>query len=148
MISMRDFFYSMAFPTTMTIWTVENNSNILRSDDAGITWDRQKSPVRQNLLGIAAWDTERAVAVGNNGIVIVTRDGGKTWNEVSAPLSDIANKLLGVRIFNDHGFLWSVSSPNLEFSSMCNPSKFLVINSIISNRYTPWARASRFVFFL
>jgi photosystem II stability/assembly factor-like uncharacterized protein len=105
-ISGRDFFYGMAFPTTMTIWAVGNNSNILRSDDAGVTWDQQQSPVHLNLQGIAAWDTERAVAVGNDGIVLVTGDGGKTWNKVSVPRSDIANKLLRVRIFND--VAWAV----------------------------------------
>ena len=96
----------MAFPTTMTIWAVGNNSNILRSDDAGVTWERQKSPVRLNLQDIAAWDTERAVVVGNDGIVIITGDGGKTWEKVSVPRSEIANKLLRVRIFNDTA--WAV----------------------------------------
>ena len=53
-ISGRDFFYGMAFPTTMTIWAVgNNNSNILRSDDAGVTWERQHSPVRLNLQEIS-----------------------------------------------------------------------------------------------
>jgi len=37
---------------------------------------------------------------------------------------------------HDHGFLWSVSSPNLRFSSMCNPSKF--------RKYSVYAFISQF----
>lgn len=100
-IGRRDYFYGIDLPTSMDIWTVGNNSKILRSRDGGVTNEKQHVDIDTNLQGIAAWDTERAVAVGNDGVVIITSDGGKTWKQVPAPRSKIANKLLRVRIFDN-----------------------------------------------
>tara|TARA_B110000444_G_C18665546_1_gene512781 strand:- start:105 stop:878 length:774 start_codon:yes stop_codon:yes gene_type:complete len=50
---------------------------------------------------ISAWKDEpnRAVAVGNDGVIVVTEDGGENWTTVDSPKSDIANKLLKVHTY-------------------------------------------------
>ncbi len=67
----------------------------------------QSDPTAENLQGIAAWDANKAVAVGDGAVVIRTVDGGKTWKEVQAPKSTVANKLFNVRAYAD-GVAWAV----------------------------------------
>ncbi|MDB5919410.1 MAG: hypothetical protein JWR40_3644 [Massilia sp.] len=106
-IEKRDSYYGMALPSLSTIWAVGTFGKVVRSDDAGKSWNVQPTPVTANLQSIAAWDAGHAVVVGNQGIVIITRDGGKSWSSVAAPRSDVANKLMKVRIAPD-GRAWAV----------------------------------------
>jgi photosystem II stability/assembly factor-like uncharacterized protein len=46
------------------------------------------------------------VAVGNNGVILVTADGGSSWKDAALPSSGNPNKLLRVRIFD--GVAWAV----------------------------------------
>lgn len=106
-IGNRDVFYGLATPTSSVIWAVGSYGKVVRSDDAGKTWVVQPVPGKVHLQGIAAWDDKRAVIVGNRGVVMVTQDGGKSWVEVAVPRSEVANKLLRVKIFADSG-VWAV----------------------------------------
>lgn len=106
-IERRDSFYGIAMPTPEILWAVGSDGKAIRSEDGGKSWMVQKTPVLHHLQDIDAWDGLRAVAVGNRGDVIVTRDGGKTWKEVQAPRSEVANKLVRVRVSPD-GSAWAV----------------------------------------
>lgn len=97
----RDRIYGVDILDDNIIWMVGNNGKILKSTDAGKSFETQRSPVGNDLQGIKAWDSKRAVAVGNMGIVIVTDDGGVTWREIGdIPRSEIANKLFRVVTLN------------------------------------------------
>ena len=115
-ITPRDYFYGVTVPTSMTIWACGSNAKIVRSDDAGVTWRVQPAPIDYNLQSIAAWDENRALAVGNEGVILLTVDGGENWKQVDAPLSKIANKLLRVRIF-EGGKAWAVGEMGAVFYS-------------------------------
>jgi photosystem II stability/assembly factor-like uncharacterized protein len=96
-IEPRDRIYGVDVLDNGIVWMVGSNGKIVRSPDAGATFEVQRSPVRQDLQGIKAWDSQRAVIVGNLGIVLITDDGGVTWREVeNIPRSEIANKLFKV----------------------------------------------------
>jgi len=105
-ISHRDYYYGVSVPESMLIWACGNNGKIIHSADAGRTWEVQASSTENNLQSIEAWDAERLIAVGNEGDVIITTDGGKTWKQADVPRSEIANKLLRVRIFDKD--VWAV----------------------------------------
>ncbi|MFK7894244.1 MAG: WD40/YVTN/BNR-like repeat-containing protein [Myxococcota bacterium] len=67
-------------------WAV-GDGVILKTDEAGRFWRRQRLPRRADevhLLGVAALDRNRAVAVGTGGLRLFTRDGGAVWKEASA----------------------------------------------------------------
>lgn len=105
-VERRDNFYSIIAPTDKIVWVVGTGGKIIRSEDAGKTWIRQKTSTIENLQGIAAWDAQTAVVVGNRGLAFHTSDGGATWKPSSVPKSSNPNKLLRVKIFDNTA--WAV----------------------------------------
>lgn len=103
----RDIFYGMTIPAPGVIWAVGSNGKIVRSVNDGKSWDAQTSPLSVHIQSISAWDEKRAIAVGNQGRIARTDDGGANWIEIEAPRSEVANKLLKVRVYSD-GVAWAV----------------------------------------
>ncbi len=99
-IEQRDLFYSVVMPADETVWAVGNYGKIVISEDDGATWTQQPSGVDAHLQSIAAWDSNRAVSVGNNLTVLYTNDGGKHWikAKVDAKKNQNINELVRVRV--------------------------------------------------
>lgn len=53
-----------------------------------VNWTAQQSPTLQNLYGIAFIDSSTWVAVGSDGIIIRSTDGGTAWDLISSPVND------------------------------------------------------------
>jgi photosystem II stability/assembly factor-like uncharacterized protein len=106
-IEWRDHYLGGASPAPGALWMAGSNGKIVRSNDGGQSWSVQKTDITDNLQDIDAWDAEHAVAVGNDATVVVSGDGGETWARVSAPRSEIANKLIRVQCF-EGGKAWAV----------------------------------------
>ena len=51
----------------------------LRTLKADITWERQTSPVKKSLRGVAFVSPKQGWAVGEEGLILHTLDAGKTW---------------------------------------------------------------------
>lgn len=102
-----DSFYGIALPSATTIWAAGSNGKIVHSSNNGRSWTLQPTSINATLQDIAAWSVQRAVAVGNGGVVLTTRDAGKTWVDVKVPRSTIANKLVRVKTLPD-GVAWAV----------------------------------------
>lgn len=94
----RDHLYGLAIAQDQHVWVAGSGGKILHTDKAGSSWiwTAQKAGVESNFQSIAAWDKQRAVAVGNDGIAIFTADGGVNWADAHAPKSSVANKLVRV----------------------------------------------------
>lgn len=58
---------------------VGERGHILRSDDAGRHWQQAVVPVSVTLTAVALVDTTHAWAVGHDGVVLASQDGGQTW---------------------------------------------------------------------
>jgi len=61
---------------------------ILRTDDGGLRWRRQRLPgpsASMRLVSAGAIDALNAVVVGVGGIVLRTEDGGGSWQQISRP---------------------------------------------------------------
>lgn len=72
-------------------------------------WVQQASPVKNDLADIAFFSPSVGYAVGTHGTVIRTRDGGKTWQPVTAPdssdiISVTATDSLGVMVTTSSAF--------------------------------------------
>lgn len=99
------------------LWAVGKDGKIIRSEDGGKTWARQVTGVHNNFQSIAAWDANRAVVVANGGKGLITTDGGKAWEPVALPVSDMGSgKVLRVRI-DPQGRAWAVSEINVILRS-------------------------------
>ncbi|MBN8443442.1 MAG: glycosyl hydrolase [Thauera sp.] len=97
-IERRDHFFGLAAAPAGGIWVAGSSGKIV-SIGADGRIERMSTPTDQTLQDIAVWDAQRAVAVGNDGVVLTTADGGKRWTKVDGiPRSEVANKLTRVRV--------------------------------------------------
>jgi len=94
----RDQFYGLALLPSGELLAAGSYGKILKiAQDGSIS--RLPTDVRNTLQDIAVWDAHHAVAVGNDGEVLYTRDGGASWQQAAdVPRSEVANKLNRVRI--------------------------------------------------
>jgi photosystem II stability/assembly factor-like uncharacterized protein len=59
-------------------------SGILRSIDNGLTWNRLPDPRLKDVWSIAVWSKDsRVIAAGTGGGILLTSDGGESWQRVS-----------------------------------------------------------------
>lgn len=63
------------------ITAVGERGAIIRSVDSGDTWEALASPTHATLTGVAFADANHGWAVGHDGVILYTRDGGETWIE-------------------------------------------------------------------
>ena len=56
--------------------------HILRSSDRGKTWVQQPSPVSTDLLAVHFPSARQGWAVGHDGVVLHSADGGVSWKRV------------------------------------------------------------------
>lgn len=90
----RDHYYGITAAAEDRLLAVGSGGKILRIDPASRQVERVPVPSGQTLQDIATWDATRAVAVGNDGVILVSADGGASWQQVAdVPRSEVANKL-------------------------------------------------------
>lgn len=98
LIERRDHYYGIAPAPQQGLWVAGSNGKIVTIDAQGKA-QALTTPTEQTLQDIASWDERRGVAVGNDGVVLITADGGATWKKADeVPRSTVANKLTRVRL--------------------------------------------------
>jgi photosystem II stability/assembly factor-like uncharacterized protein len=106
-IERRDHFFGLTSPMEGVIWVAGSDGKIVAVGPDGRA-ARLPTPAAWTLQDVAAWDAQRAVAVGNDGVVLTSNDRGAHWLESKAvPRSAVANKLTRVRLLRD-GRGWAV----------------------------------------
>lgn len=75
---------SVSFVNEKLGWAAGHWGAVLRTDDGGETWTRQRLDTTQDrpLFAIHFFDANQGVAVGLWSLVLVTDDGGKSWKTV------------------------------------------------------------------
>ncbi|MBK8304841.1 MAG: hypothetical protein IPK98_16165 [Chloracidobacterium sp.] len=105
---------------------VGDKGTILRTADGGVTWEKIKINVRENLYAVSFFDDKNGFAVGSGGITLRTSDGGVTWADQESPLklnlfavqvfgvdkAIAAGELGTILITEDGGKTWS-TQPNI-----------------------------------
>ena len=94
-------------------------------------WSSQSSGVLAALTGVSFLDPERGWAIGRNGIVLATEDGGRTWTRQSLPTEMRQSRLRDLWILDQSRllFLGEGSPPNSPAKGV---SSFLVAQDIQS----------------
>jgi Photosynthesis system II assembly factor YCF48 len=73
------------------LWRLRAKGQIVRSVDGGVTWVRQDSGVKVELLAGSAPSESVCWIVGRGGAILRTTDGGGHWNKVVSPVrGDVA----------------------------------------------------------
>ena len=121
----RDFILkSVSFCDQKNGWAVGEYGFIYHTEDGGVTWKKQAGEFKVSeetgevvggniLFGVFAESSQRAWAVGIDGHVVRTTNGGKTWNKVGVPVprahlySVVSSKTGVTAIGGDGVFMWS-----------------------------------------
>jgi photosystem II stability/assembly factor-like uncharacterized protein len=108
----RDSFYSAASldEKGQSICVVGSYGKIIRTDDGGVNWKIQKTPVQNHLQKVAEWDQQTLLAIGDKSTVLVTEDSGQTWTKTEVPSFPYGDQLLSADIDPDNGRAWVVGS--------------------------------------
>lgn len=80
-------------PTTAVIIT--DSGAVLRTSDAGTTWNRIETGTKSNLKALSVFDPAHIAVIGYPKTIAVSSDSGKTWEILPAP-SDSASLQWGV----------------------------------------------------
>lgn len=89
-----------AFPPTL--WVLCADGRVTVSDDAGATWSERLASSSKKLRGIEALDAHRAFVSGDDGTLLATEDGGRTWKQVETPVED---HLTSVHFIGEEGWV-------------------------------------------
>jgi photosystem II stability/assembly factor-like uncharacterized protein len=57
----------------------------LRTTDGGVTWEKIKTSVADNLYAVSFYNEKNGFAVGGSGITLRTTDAGATWQDQESP---------------------------------------------------------------
>lgn len=108
----RDLFYSAQSldEKGQSICVVGSYGKIVRTDDGGVTWAIQKTPVQNHLQKVVAWDSQSLLAIGDKDTVLITKDAGQQWTRVEVPVYQYGDQLLSADIDPASGRAWVVGS--------------------------------------
>jgi photosystem II stability/assembly factor-like uncharacterized protein len=90
-------------------WTFGEAGSIYKTQDAGDTWVKLRSPTKRLLLGGAFVDDDRGWIVGAGATIIQTSDGGDTWNQPTLPQVEKSIRF-NATSFVDNRKGWAVGS--------------------------------------
>src|SRR5579859_3329229 len=72
-----------------TLWICGANSGIASSSDGGVHWEvRNHKASTRKLLSIGFADSKLGYAGGEGGLLLLTMDGGDTWQQLPAMFSE------------------------------------------------------------
>jgi photosystem II stability/assembly factor-like uncharacterized protein len=77
-------FNDIAFADAKTGWLVGEFGDVFRTTDGGVTWTGPQNPVDHSFMATYACGGTNAIAVGLQGLVMVSRDAGQSWTAVPA----------------------------------------------------------------
>lgn len=75
----KDAAWNGVFVGRQKLWLAGEFGRLAVSDDGGARWADVATPVKTSLMAITFKDDANGVAVGLEGVVLVTRDGGANW---------------------------------------------------------------------
>jgi len=73
--------YSISFCNPQTGWAVGSDL-VLRTTNGGRSWEVQHTNQSEGFLDVSCVSAEQAWIVGPGGLILQTRDSGKTWSRV------------------------------------------------------------------
>jgi photosystem II stability/assembly factor-like uncharacterized protein len=111
-----DRYYGLSTTDGISLWLVGSDGKILKTNDAGVSWEKLDSGIKSGLQDVAVWNEKQAIVVGNGPKVLRTEDGGQTWRGVELPKREMATKLLRVKAMPGGG-AWAVGEAGMVLRS-------------------------------
>lgn len=127
------------------IWVVGEGGTIQFSPDGGTTWRTQRAPTKRSLTGVAFVDDRRGVAVGLDGTVLSTDNGGLDWNDRSIEgvghLYDVVVDGSGWRAVGERDVLLTAGPDAVTWTARRATGATLAWHSRIAGRDGQWLYA-------
>jgi len=89
---------------------VGQRGHILWSDDAGVHWQQAEVPVSSDLVAVQFPTSRQGWAVGHDGVILHSADGGQTWQRQHDGRPDNADVPLLDCWFDDERTGWAVGA--------------------------------------
>ncbi len=87
------------------IVAVGNRGHVVISRDEGETWHQSITPTRAMLTGVSFVDEQHGWAVGHDGVILATTDGGRSWQRQDEG-NDLETVFLDVHFYDaTHGIV-------------------------------------------
>ena len=126
------------FSSVNSFTVVGNAGTIIRTNNNGLSWDRQFSPTNNNLNGIDYFQSGSAIIVGNKGTILRTSDSGNNWDMVS---SGTTTNLTAVKFFNStegiitgwNGLILRTTNGGFNWDSIATPTNFKLYSVSFAN---------------
>jgi photosystem II stability/assembly factor-like uncharacterized protein len=91
--------FDVEYIDTLTGWSVGSSGQILKTQNGGLNWECQLSPVEVALRSISFIDKDTGWISGDKGCIIKTINGGKAWN---IQTSNTTNALRFIKFINSN----------------------------------------------
>lgn len=75
----------LSLPDEKTIFVVGQSGQILKSSDAGMSWQKQNTNTTENLNAVFFLNANTGYVVGDNRTILKTTNGGNTWISQVSP---------------------------------------------------------------
>jgi photosystem II stability/assembly factor-like uncharacterized protein len=75
----------LSLPDEKTIFVVGQSGQILKSNNAGLSWQKQNANTSDNLNAVFFLNSNTGYVVGDNQIILKTTNGGTTWSKQVSP---------------------------------------------------------------
>ncbi|MCA1558185.1 MAG: hypothetical protein LC731_06560, partial [Acidobacteria bacterium] len=113
--------YSIRFSGKRNGWVVGSvsrgdvitDSLIIHTGNGGTSWERQRAPVREELIHLDFISEDKGWVVGGGGTILFTRDGGKNWTKQESGTQatlyhvDFRNERVGYAVGERGTVLWT-----------------------------------------
>ncbi len=116
---------AVCFSASNTVYAAGERGTIIKSTNAGETWDLLQQYTFQDLNGVFFLDSDLGFAAGDSGTVLRTSNGGISWVNVSIEGQE---QLLDVFLIDEHTGISCGSNGNI-FRTEDSGQKWTVISS-------------------
>ena len=149
----RDRLYDVRFVTESRVWVVGYPGLLLRSEDAGETWERVDPGTREALFSVDFVDPEHGWVSGRTGLILHTADGGNTWARRETGVTesifavDFLDERTGCAVSNwgqtlfttDGGATWTVREVEPMINASLNAVVMLDARTVlVAGDYPSW----------
>lgn len=80
--------YSVYFSSVNTGYAAGSFGTVMKSTDAGVTWEKLNTGITADLYSIYFIDDENGFCAGRNGSLISTTNGGNDWKQINSDVNE------------------------------------------------------------
>lgn len=138
---------------SLNIVGIGDSGLVIRSFDAGVTWERQVAPTQHRLATVHFADLLNGIITSKSdtaggGIILTTTDGGKNWSQVVYPFDYIGNGFIASQCFGSGMYavmpLGYTAPIYLTKDNWSNVKKLEVVNEGLDSLFRPYLVGFKF----